>query len=170
MKKTLIMAICLLSALIVSAREPQRGYRGFVDVGFSAGNIHYFSDSRGEYIKDGTAYLDLSTSHGYQINNHFFVGAGLTLIGASPSGQMFPVFGEFRYDTSFGKFTPYADFRIGYSLADPGFYMAPSVGYRFNWGRRINLNLGLGMTLKGQQIHGKDYGDPMLTVRFGVDF
>ena len=38
--------------------------------------------------------------------------------------------------------------RLGYQFGQGGgIYFSPAVGYRFNWGRKVGINLGLGMTL-----------------------
>ncbi len=57
-----------------------------------------------------------------------------------------------RADFKLGKFTPFVDARIGYSLTDGGgIYFSPSIGYRFNWGRKLGINVGVGATIKGNK-------------------
>ena len=54
-----------------------------------------------------------------------------------------------RTDQKFGKFTPFGDLRIGCHLTDGGgFYLSPSVGYRFNWGRKVGINIAAGISLR----------------------
>lgn len=48
----------------------------------------------------------------------------------------------------FGKLTPFADLRLGCNFVNGGgVYFSPSVGYRFNWGRKMGINVALGYTL-----------------------
>ena len=98
-----------------------------------------------------------------------------------------------RTDLQFGRFTPYADMRLGWTLAsDGGFLWQPTVGYRFNWGRTFAINLGVGCYLQcvkynyynfdydkwDWQNPGYDHGDITvshrvetgLMVRLGIEF
>lgn len=141
MKKLLaaILAI-LLCALCASARQPSRGYRGFFELGTESHheNNLFFNSYKG--------YLNISTSHGYQFNPHLFIGAGIAAFN-----DFAPVFVQARTDWKFGIFTPYADMRAGYSIAEGGgVYICPSIGYRFNWGRKVGINVSLGITLQGR--------------------
>lgn len=63
---------------------------------------------------------------------------------------MAPVFLQGRIDLKFGKFTPFGDLRLGANLAEgAGVYFSPTIGYRFNWGRKMGVNLGAGLSLAG---------------------
>lgn len=148
MKRYLIL---LLVALAVStgaaARQPERGYRGFVEWSNSLRSMSYDDDWRiNQY------YTGVSTSHGYQINPTYFVGGGLDWVywhgGAS---HIMAFFAQGRADFKFNdRFTPFADVRLGYNVAmNGGVYFSPSIGSRFNWGRKVGLNAGLGMTVQG---------------------
>lgn len=144
----------VLMALLAAARQPHQGYRGFVEWSSSlrseklgsidlAGNLYAY--------RDNVFYTGVTTSHGYQINPMFFVGAG---IGMEKCGSLdnwiAPVFVQGRADFQFGKFTPFGDIRLGVNLAEgAGVYFSPTVGYRFNWGRKMGVNLGLGLSLAG---------------------
>lgn len=180
MKKIFAFAVAVCLVLAAGAREPQRGYRGFVDWDNSIGPIDYL-DRAGVggpgHDRDTQWFSGLSTSHGYQINNHVFVGAGAMISGAVFTSAMIPVFAQVRYDYERGKFRPFADLRAGYNLGDGdeggGVYLSPTVGYRCNWGRKANFNIGLGLTLRGASnvIHdGDHYVDPLFTLRFGFDW
>lgn len=198
MKKIfLILGIVLVCVASAEAKEPQRGYRGFFDWDNSIGTTDYFDNSTGEGGRKTMWYFGLlNTTHGYQFNNHVFVGAGFLISLSEYLEGMVPVYLDFRYDCSFGKFTPYADLRGGMNFSDgPSLYLSPTVGYRFNWGRRANLNVGLGLTLRGIRddvpVHTTEYIkkdpthynsvdvvhykvhhqiDPLLTIRIGIDF
>lgn len=192
MKKFIFLFIALQMAFVCKAWEPkmpQRGYRGFVDLEFSTGKEHNNVDM-GE--DEAYHFFGLATSHGYQFNRHLFLGAGAMFSALSSRiNVLMPVFAHFRYDTAFSRFTPFGDIRLGYNVIDgdkgTGVYFSPSVGYRFNWGRRLNLNLGLGMTVLGTSYKDYDYieGGPskgsynvikehgtdiFFTVRLGIDF
>lgn len=52
--------------------------------------------------------------------------------------------------SNWGRFTPFAEVRLGYNLTDDGgVYFSPNIGYRFNWGRKTGVNVGVGLTLQG---------------------
>ncbi len=145
--KPLACIAVLLSSLTVSAKQPQRGYRGFVEWS----NDYRTERFDGYLNREGMFFTGVTTSHGYQINPTFFVGAGIGMERCTKLDDwVAPVFVQGRADLLFGKFTPFADMRLGYHLGQGGgVYFSPSVGYRFNWGRKVGLNLGLGMTLAG---------------------
>ncbi|MDE6480550.1 MAG: hypothetical protein K2L45_09785 [Muribaculaceae bacterium] len=189
----LTLTMAATTILIASAREPKSGYRGFVDLDCTIGKAYWFSSADGYYKHEGLLYLGFTTSHGYQINRHAYVGAGFMMSLGFPS-LMLPVFADFRYDRSFGKFTPYGDVRIGYSFSDGGgMYFSPIVGYRVNLGRKANFNIGVGLTLCGQThekyitdcqkdetsdeyecivyyVGTRHIYDPRFSLRFGFDF
>lgn len=157
MKRLFIIVFVLLTTLSAFPRQPERGYRGFVEWsnnirsekfgGFDlAGNINTW--------RENVYYKGFTTSHGYQINPMFFIGAGL---GMEKCGKLnnwiAPIFLQGRADFKFGKFTPFGDIRLGANLAEGvGAYFSPTIGYRFNWGRKMGVNLGLGLSLAGYKV------------------
>lgn len=108
---------------------------------------------------DSRLHTGFTTSHGYQFNSWLYVGGGagceynLSWKDYTNNGDtrlIIPLFAEARLDGKWGRFTPFFSTRIGANLADHGgIYFSPTVGYRFNWGRRSAINLGIGMTLYG---------------------
>ena len=152
MKRAFILSAAIaLAVFSASARQPERGYRGFVDW---SNRYSRHSDQYGGYTQ---YYTGIATSHGYQFNPWLFAGAG---IDVEVDPQFIPyldfldytlsLFVEGRTDLKFGPFTPFADVRIGYnanSYENGNLYFSPSIGYRINWGRRIGLNVGIGYTL-----------------------
>ncbi len=200
MKRILTAALLALTLLAASAAEPRRGYRGFVDIGtdinsyMTADGSHFVDGDHWEYYGVGRrtfANATLSSSHGFQFNPHFFLGAGLmggysSLLDAAYIGM----YAHARLDETFGRYTPYADLRVGVQFRSDGpVYISPTVGYRFNLGRKTNLNVGLGLTLTHRHDHNRDmvYYDhngnqrfvifgssnslkPAFTFRIGVDF
>lgn len=180
--------------LMAIARQPERGYRGFVDWN---NDLTWYTtyDMGSSMLKTSELYYysGVSTSHGYQFNPHLFFGAGVGVESYVYADEyIVPVFLDVRTDQKFGGFTPFADLRIGASLTDGGgFYLSPSIGHRFNWGRRVGLNLALGFTLKTgkidvfnitpvdnifgsywdmQYIGQKTRTKMMFAVRLGIDF
>lgn len=156
MKKSLLLLTFLLSvASICFAGTPRRGYRGFVDWGFSIGdafcnNMNCYEPYGDPVIRESQLFLEvINTTHGYQFNNHFFAGIGF-MLSISHGNEMIPVYADFRYDDTFGKFSPFFDFRLGFN-ENKGVYVSPTIGYKFSLGKRMNLNLGLGLTFAGDK-------------------
>ena len=145
MKYRIIAFLLALSAITTYGRQPQRGYRGFIEWSNDLTSQQNF------YTNETVLYTGATTSHGSQINPMWYIGAGLTVEYCNQYETfMVPVFAHTRADFQFGKFTPFADFRLGCNLGEGGLgaYISPSIGYRFNWGRKFGMNLGLGMTVK----------------------
>ncbi len=147
-----------------SAGDVKKGYRGFVDVEMSWTNWRiadsYIRDSNGKITVESTRnksfYLVdwITMSHGYQFNPRFYLGIGFTLFGIEDLNDTMysSAFLHARTDQTFGKFTPFADIRVGATTLNSSgnswsFYCSPTIGYRFNFGHRVNLNLSIGMTL-----------------------
>lgn len=188
----IISIIAILSVANISyARDPRRGYRGFVEWDNTIGRtdvIEYRNDGPCVDVRDADWLTGFATTHGYQINNHCFTGLGFMLSLSGNPTLMLPGYIDFRYDARFGKFTPYADAKLGMELTHQSIYFSPTVGYRFNCGGKVNFNLGLGMTVWGReseytgQSSDRDYlesnssynitkfADVLLTLRLGIDF
>lgn len=123
------------------AAAKTRGYRGFVDGGFTAGY-----DFMVELI---------NTSHGYQINPHFFVGGGMGLhIAAIEGGVIVPIFADVRVNFLKHKISPFVDYKVGASVGTwPGFYTSLIGGCKLN-----KFNVGLGFTLGTTEMYYYGYG------------
>ncbi len=194
MKRTIFLLLATIAFAHVSeARQPRRGYRGFLEWSSSvrSDNFGVFDINRNLTMKrQCTFYTGFSTSHGCQINPMFFIGAGL---GMERCGKLdnwvAPIFIQGRIDLKFGKFTPFGDFRLGANVAEgAGIYISPTIGYRFNWGRKMGVNLGAGLTLAGyrsdhyegtmtapdsyeiQYVSTKRHIRPYFSFRIGIDF
>jgi hypothetical protein len=96
----------------------------------------------------------------------------LNLISTLLEGT-FATFLNVRYDRSFNKFRPFGDIRIGYAqvgyaLSDDtsGIYFSPTIGHRFDCGRKFGVNIGAGLTVESR----KGGSDTFFTLRAGVDF
>jgi hypothetical protein len=174
--KTFLLATLTAATTFCSsyASEPRRGYRGFAELDNSFSNLTYFDNSTGEYKKDLQWMIGWSTTHGYQINSNLFVGAGVLLnLGVPMLDGTFATFLDLRYGRSFNRFRPYGDVRIGYARigyaiteGKDGVYISPTVGHRFNWGRKFGVNVGAGLTIEGR----KGDTDTFFTLRTGVEF
>lgn len=150
------MALCMIGAY---ARQPEKGYRGFVE------SSNYLDINLGFLAGDGGSsrvFTGLNTSHGYQFNSWLFVGGGIGFeynldwkSGYNNDGEphlVIPLFAEGRLDAKWGRFTPFFSARLGANLADHGgIYFSPTVGYRFNWGRKTAINFGLGVSVIGMR-------------------
>ncbi len=158
MKRFIIAAFgILLTAFCGIASQPERGYRGFVDFTNRLYRTQYLNLA-GNFCNKTEYSPGISTSHGFQFNNWLFAGAGLdyTLkdIGFPDShhydidSYVLSIFADVRTDLQFGKFTPFADVRLGWNASSYGtVYFSPTIGYRFNWGRKVGINIGVGYTL-----------------------
>lgn len=194
MKRTILLLPAVIAVALASeARQPERGYRGFFEWSNSVRSDNFgVLDIHGNLKteRQGTFYTGFTTSHGYQINPMFFVGAGL---GMEHCGKLdnwvAPVFIQGRVDLKLGRFTPFGDLRLGANIAEgAGVYISPTVGYRFNWGRRMGVNLGAGLSLAGyraehyegtvtgpdsyeiQYIGTRHHIRPYFSFRLGIDF
>ncbi|MDE6297335.1 MAG: hypothetical protein K2L89_05760 [Muribaculaceae bacterium] len=153
--KRFFLIISLLSiSLTTFARQPKKGYRGFFEWSNSLRSEEIATFTDGELniskgYRETFFFTGASTSHGYQINPMFFVGAGLAFeYNSKWDTWIAPLFAQGRLDLQLGKFTPFADVRLGWNMTDGGgVFFSPTVGYRFNWGRKLGINVGLGMSL-----------------------
>lgn len=173
MKRFSILFILAITIFSLSARQPQPGYRGFLEW---SNNVRSTSSNIGDFTE---FYTGVSTSHGYQIKEWIYAGAGVIFeyYKNGPS-YIFAPFFDVRSDLKFGIFTPFVDARIGYNFTSDtqrlylnpeigGVYFSPKIGYRFNWGRKIGLNLGVGLTLIGYR--NRYLWDSQGQVRVGTD-
>lgn len=161
MKKTIIIVLIVMLGVVrmhAEGRDPQRGYRGFVESeNLIFPNIGFIFGDGG----DSDFWTGVSTVHGYQLNSRLFVGAGMSCLWqlsdidySVDNGKLkyLPLFADVRTDLRFGRFTPFADLRMGCNLLRHGsFSGALTLGYRFNWGRRVALNLALGVNMIGRR-------------------
>lgn len=162
----LLIAIFIL-ANTANARQPDKGYRGFIESdNFIDLNFGFIAGDPG----DSHFCSGIITSHGYQFNDWLYVGGGTGFIynfnWKNPQQVLFnekmhyviPVFAEVRLDAKWNRFTPYFSTQIGGNVAERGgLYFSPMVGYRFNWGGRCAINLGLGMTMYGNTVTTSDH-------------
>lgn len=162
----LIIMIAMFSNLTTMAKELRKSYRGFVEWNTEIGwedAMRYVGNESYEFVTNPYCLYGLSTSHGRQFNPHLFIGAGVWF--QRISGRVYnyipfnlPIFVHGRTDWTFGKMPVYADVRVGYMFSgashssfygEDKVFVAPTIGYRLDWGRRLSANFGLGMALHG---------------------
>lgn len=172
MKKSLIIAALTVALTGMSAKAIETGYRGFFDYGYLIGTGDFSSSSLNE----------ISTTHGYQILPQLFVGGGIGVhlykFNAEGDGIHYnlPIFADVRYDVLETKFTPFVDFKGGYSVAGDfqGAYFSPSIGCRMAITDNLGINLGVGYTYMKtgyKYIYsGKDLNLTGVSIRLGLDF
>ncbi len=151
---TALLAAMLMPAA-ASARQPERGYRGFAEwIGDVKADISLGGDGGVSSISDSKFFTGVSVSQGYQFNHWLFVGGGVAAEQCVKDNEIYaaPVFANARFDLKFGKFTPFGDVKLGYNFAGyGGIYFTPTVGYRINWGSKMGINIGLGYTMTGNR-------------------
>lgn len=147
-----------------NGRGPQKGYRGFVDLGYTIGTGYF-----------GLDRVEFSTSHGYQILPCFFAGVG---VGAhyyfDADAVEIPIFADLRADLLKHSVCPFIDMKIGYTVhEDTGFYFNPMVGVRFAVGSRSAVNFGIGYTMQRIEF-GYSYFDSIncggFSIKLGFEF
>ena len=159
---------------------PRRGYKGFIDLGFSLG----INDDDWSYRDDK---FEFTTSHGYLFNPHLFVGLGIGLnyyVGHYDENY-YPYDDEDRFEVPFfahirthflnRRIAPFADAKLGYILTDEnGVYFSPSVGCRFARSNRSAFWVSLGFSLirydDSRYHYNRNYDKEAFTMRVGWDF
>lgn len=148
--KLMLLILAAFISLAAYGEQPERGYRGFLqwsnDIRSNEGETNY--------------YTGASSTHGFQFNQVFFAGVGVlaeycsknegpyTWSSLVTSPWFVSVYADGRADFAIGSFTPYADFRLGYSIKpDKGVYISPSLGYRFKGLGSVVFDVGLGVSL-----------------------
>lgn len=116
------------------SRTTLKGYKGMVDLGY----IFDTSDTN-------SSKLSVSTSHGYQFNNHFFLGAGMACDYYTDADLVsVPIFTHFKANFINKRITPFADIKTGYAVGDiEGFYVTTGVGVRFGLAGKKAISLKL---------------------------
>ena len=137
MKKVSFIVAMTLFALVANAQNvTDNSYRGFVDVGYSIGIGDY------EFGR-----FEVNTSHGYQFNPYFFLGAGMGFhfmssyetngmeiaLDKRDSKVDIPIFANAHCNFSKKKVAPFVDLKGGaFVTNNGGLYANASVGRRFS--------------------------------------
>lgn len=188
MNKSLLIILLSIFSFVAEAKEPTKGYRGFVELNMNLGSYDAYKNTTNTFMEEYNAHYMLygiSTSHGYQFNPHLFVGAGVWIQAGAGNvlhRLALPVFIHGRTDWTFGKVPLYFDLRLGGTFygrtidrGDDKLIISPTVGYRLDWGKRVCANFGIGIS-----IHGCDDGGsqgethytwrPLPSLRIGIEF
>lgn len=148
------------------------GYRGFIDLGYTVG------------IGDwGIGRLEATTSHGYQFNPYFFLGAGSGVHYYCTDGVddlVVPIFLDIRGNFTKGAIVPFAGIKAGYSFIatesfeDFGAYLAPAIGVKFMMSEKSAFNLSLGYTFQFAEIYYYGYSSSEntggISIKLGFEF
>lgn len=169
MKKLVLVAMFCFMSMAAKA-QIETGYRGFVDVGYgiSLSEVSYWDGYHPESA-DISNQVFLTTSHGYQLLSHLFVGAGAGVTYYHEGSTVaFPIFGHVR--TDFGsRFGFFAEVKGGYTVKDiDGAFVAPTVGIRYGLTDRLGLNLGVGYL--AQKVKNMDGTLSAINIKLAFDF
>lgn len=129
-------------------KKSARGYRGFVETGYSIGT--------GDYSVDR---LEIFTTHGYQFNPYIFLGAGLGMSYFNNSDRVtVPIYTDFRVNFTKNKITPFGEVKLGYSSGDvEGSFFSTDLGVRFGLVGKKAINVKLGYTVQGTDFSYSSY-------------
>lgn len=178
MKKiAFIIALLCMGLAQADAQSIKAGrYKGFGDMSFIFGNDGVFTGCNA--IGFGT-----STSHGYQVNQHIFVGGGLGIYYHSMDYMgnevAVPIFANVRANLLKGRISPFVDLKLGYSPSNVrGVYFAPNFGVRYGLQGNMGLNFHIGYSMQGYDyvLYGPvfDYEDNALihsmNITVGLDW
>lgn len=132
-----------------------RGYRGWVETGGAIG--------LGEY---GSGVFSFSTSHGYQFNPYFFLGAGMGVeYFFDYETVVVPIFANSRCYFMDRKTSPYVDVKIGYSPVGDiqGVYFNPSIGVSIGVSKKCAVDISIGYNMQQGEFMDYEwyYGSPV---------
>lgn len=183
--KRIIILLIAVGALVTfqgSAKNLERGYRGFIDI-----NAEAYFKKKSLYGSHDIVHsvIGFTTTHGYQFNNHFFIGGGTGLVAMTFNYNSFglnirfPIYALGRFDWNIGKVPLFADLKIGsflildrYNSFMSTLYINPSIGYRCQLNRKIAMNIGAGISL--HFLDNYNYFDErrelMPSVKLGIEF
>ncbi len=142
MKEFSLLFLSLIFPVLISkGGSPFKGYRGYVDLGL--GDAYNFNTDQKISTNNMQWYSEISTTHGYVMNN-WFVGAGIGYYHSYRDKEnMYPFYAAGRY--TFGqKLKPYIEARVGivydpYWIEKVQKYGALSVGVRVYKGLQVGL-------------------------------
>lgn len=178
MKKFIVLLLFIVSTVCAYSQQIKKGYRGFVDLsGEALFEKKYSNDRDIVYSLSG-----FSTTHGYQFNENFFVGAGLGIYFITQNFRSasfaidYPIYATGRADWKVGKVPLFADLRLGTFVRALGDYnndklfINPSIGYHCSWGRKVSLNIGAGLSMHLFNRYSDSEWKMMPSVRIGIEF
>lgn len=154
MKRLGIILLLLVSISSFAKSQNVYGncYRGFVDVGYDIGV--------GDYQ---FGRFEISSSHGYQVNPFFFVGAGFGLhfmseyetpnmsiaLDVRDSSVEIPLFANLKCNFTKSKIAPFIDLKAGtFVTNNGGLYINISGGCRIATKDNQAVNVSVGYTMQ----------------------
>jgi len=149
MRKVLFLFVILLYS-ISNAQTLKKGYRGSADLGFC------------KYISQmDPSNVELSTTHGYQFNPYFFLGAGMGFdftgeatygdVGGRPYNKRdskvdIPMYFCARANFLKTKLSPFIDARFGSHVSDKAEqYVDIELGARYSLSDNMGLSFSIGV-------------------------
>ena len=162
--KKLFLTLMLSIVLATTAfAQEAKSYRGFTDFSYSLGV--------GDKSENFDRYT-LSTTHGYQLDDMFFVGAGVSFEYVRDiAASLVPIYADVRMDIPLQSrsIKPFVDAKIGYAAGEvDGFYFAPTIGVRVPVRFVKAMNFGLGYKL--QKIQDAGTNTNAITFNVGIEF
>lgn len=140
-----------------------KSYRGFTDLSYTLG----VGDTSEDFDR-----FTLSTTHGYQLDDMFFVGAGVSFEYVRDAAvALVPIYADVRMDIPLRgrSIKPFVDAKIGYAAGQvDGFYFAPTVGVRVPVKFVDAMNFGFGYKL--QKIQDAGTNTNAITFNVGIEF
>ena len=163
MKKLLMTLMVATIAMTTAFAQDAKSYRGFTDLSYTLG----VGDNSEDFDR-----FTLSTTHGYQLDDMFFVGAGVSFEYVRDAAVgLVPIYADVRMDVplSSRNIKTFVDAKIGYAAGElDGFYFAPTIGVRVPVNFVKAMNFGLGYKL--QKIQDAGVNTNALTFNVGIEF
>ena len=163
MKKLFVTLVVAAMVATVAFAQDAKSYRGFTDLSYTLG----VGDTSEDFDR-----FTLSTTHGYQLDDMFFVGAGLSFEYVRDAAvALVPIYADVRMDIPLRSrnIKPFVDAKVGYAAGQlDGFYFAPTVGVRVPVRFVQAMNFGLGYKL--QKIQDAGTNTNAITFNVGIEF
>lgn len=170
------MTLTLMVAIVLGAKgqvasdlySNSRYHDGWLQTGYK-GNVEFFVGGN-----EWDPSFSITTSHGYQFSEWFFLGGGLGYFNLKDyydyddeNLNAVPIFGDFRLTIpNSSRFYPVADVKLGASIAE---YMDGCMYYEASLGARYAINEKLGLSLFFS-VRSVGYTSPSLGGGIGFDF
>ena len=145
--------------------KPGSGFVNITELSGSSYGLRHAGSPNEDY------YYGVTDILGYQIDNHFMVGAGFGFM-TYDSSTLFPLFLEVRYTTCFRKINPWLFYDSGFlidfkNIADGSqMFINPGLGLSLSFSPRIEVTLGTGLMMQMQPSHRTSF----INFKLGVIF
>jgi len=146
-------------------RVPGSGFVNITEVSGSSFGLRHTGSPNEDY------YFGVSDIIGYQIDKHFFAGAGFGYM-AYDSSSLYPFFIELRYTTCYKTINPFLFYDSGLlvdfkNMADGSqMFINPGVGLSWSFSPRIEGTFGAGLMLEMQPSHRTSF----INLKLGLTF